>query len=136
MGEKAKEIEDKHHIVENTKRAAVDSLNKTVEFQKKHDIIHNVAQTITKSTDAIGKTLNNANKQQQKQYLISNSNQNNDEPSSSSNSNQNNDEPSSSTYEVASKALENMGFEQDLIQISLMQSNNDFDKALGLLLGD
>jgi len=120
---KAQEMDQQHHILDKTKQAGITALQKTRDFEKKHNILEKVANTITKGAAKVAESLR---------------------ATESTDTQQTETEPLSSTSGYSGDAIPEdsiqilvaMGFDRDDVRVALKKSGNNLDVAAALLLGD
>merc|ERR1712232_110267 len=124
---KAKELDEKHNINEKTKQTAVAAYHSAVKFEKKHNIIENVAKSITKGANALTETLS---KKDSYEKPISHMNEQSVYPGVR------NISGPPLEVDTAIERLMALGFERKDVVIALRESNDNLEVAASKLLGD
>jgi len=126
--EKAKEMDEKHHLIEKTKETAIAAYHGAVNFEKKHNIIDNVARSIAKGATALTEMLTKDDSS--------------DNPTSSYTADKSeypgvrNISGPPLEIDSAIERLMAMGFDRKAVVIAIQESNNNLEVAASMLLGD
>lgn len=125
---KAKEFDQKHHIIDKTREASISAYQAVAEFEKKHNVIDNVAKTISQGASALAKALSKdrTNTASSKTRVA--------QPSVTPGVENISGPPLGADSPVES--LMALGFERQAVLAALQQSNNNVETAASLLFGD